>query len=383
MIDFSVLLVVVLLLYVLECVVWVPAGSVAFRLPSSSKRPIRMLTRPNPMARSGIAFSLPFSIGSGVIVCSPLPISVCPQGVASGSQFMAGSKHHDFIFFKDMNKIEPSGKTLLINGDVFVATASEIQAAELGKILKRLKRQQLKDRPGEIERELAHSLDASYMDSRLKEYIEKTQRLAVDSLALSVIIFLAAPIVVWKWGLLAAWPFLFPVLLLNMLLIAWDFRRVARELFPKTGEGHWKAIMTIILSPPAALHPTKHLALDFGRDCHPLALAAARCSETDFRELASWVLRDTMFAPEMGESTDRQAEDCAKWFRQRFQNAVSSLLSYKGYRPEGLIAPPPRESERVQAYCPRCLCQFVIPEGICRDCGEISLRAFKKMKDLK
>ena len=376
MIDFNVLLVAVLLLYFLECVVWVPAGSVAFRLPSGSKRPIRMLTRPRPVARSGIAFSFPFSMGSGVIVCSPLPISVCPQGIASGSWFVTGSKQHDFISFKDMNQVEQVGKNLLINGNAFVATASEIQAAELGEILERLKRQQLKDRAAEIERELAHSLDAGYMNSRLQEYVEKTERLRVDSLVLFITIFLVSPIVVWMRGIAAVWPFLLLALLLNAMLIAWDFRRVARELFPKSSEGHWKAIITILLSPPAAMHPTKYLARDFGRDCHPLALAAARCSETDFRELASWVLRDMNFPPEMDRATDNQAENCTEWFRQRFQSAVSSLLRDKGYSSEKLMAPPQRESECVQAYCPRCLCQFVIPEGVCKDCGEVSLRTF-------
>jgi len=336
-----------------------------------------MLTKPRAVAGSSIAFSLPFSVGSGVIVCSPMPVSLCPQGIALNPRLVTAFERREFIAFEDMHRIEPAQQNLLINGSLFVAASSEIQAIELAEVLKRLKQEKVTDRPAVIEKEIARSLDAGLMYSRLQDYADKTRQLKFDSLVLFGLIFLVSPIAVWRWGLPAAWPFLLSALLLNVLLIAWDLSRTDHELFPKEREVRWQAIVMVLLSPPAALHATKYLARDFGRGCHPLALAAARCSETDFRELAAWVLRDVKFAPERGEgTTDPRAADCGKWFRQRLQMAMCSLVRNKGHSPDELIAPPTRESEYVQSYCPRCLCQFVIREGACKDCGEISLRAF-------
>jgi hypothetical protein len=375
MTDFGLLLVVILLLYLLECAVWVPAGSVAFRLASDSKRPIPMLTKPGAAARAGVAFSLPFSPGSAVIVCSPWPMALSPQGIASDPRLAARPGSRDFIAFDDMRRIERDQHKLLINGFTFVAAASEVQTRILGEMLQRLKETKLKDRAARIEREIAGSLDPSVVESRLQEYAEKTRRLRFASLALFVVIFIASPITVWRWGLAAAWPFLLAAVLLSMLFVAWDLRRAVRGLFPNQRETPWQALATVLLSPPAALHATQYVARDFARGFHPLAIAAARCTDKDFRELAAWVQRDMKFAPERG-ATNPAAADCDKWLRQTLDTAVTSLLRKKGCSPDELLLPPPRESEDVQSYCPRCLCQFVISQGVCADCGEISLRAF-------
>lgn len=374
MTDFGFLLVVILLLYLLECAVWVPAGSVAFRVASDSKRPIPMLTKPRAAAGAGIVFSLPFSPGSGVIVCSPWPMALSPHGIASDPWLAVRPGSRDFIAFDDMH-IERDQQKLLINGFTFVVAASEVQARGLGEMLQRLKETKLKDRAARIETEIASGLDPSVVESRLQEYAEKTNRLRFDSFTLFIVIFIASPITVWRWGLAAAWPFLLVALLLNMLLIAWDLRRAVRGLFPNQRETPWQALATVLLSPPAALHATQYLARDLVRGFHPLAIAAARCTDKDFRELAAWVQRDVKFTPEH-EATNPVAADCHKWFRQTLDTAVTLLLRKRGCSPDELLGPPPRESPDVQSYCPRCLCQFVIREGVCADCGEIYLRAF-------
>ena len=127
-------------------------------------------------------------------------------------------------------------------------------------------------------------------------------------------------------GAPAIWPFLLTYLVLNVSLIAWDFRRANRELFPTTGMTRWSTITMILLLPPAALRATKFLARDIGYGYHPLAFAASRSSNREFRALASWVLREVMFVPDTGESLDKRAEDCTQWFRLRFQNAVLELV---------------------------------------------------------
>jgi hypothetical protein len=379
MIDYGFLLAVLFLLYLLECVAYIPVGSVAFRLPSSAKRRMRLLTKPQPALRSSLVFSLPFSVGSGIIVCSPLPISLCPQGIACNPR-IASSGQREFIAFDDMQQIDSAQRNLLINGASFVTAASEIQAGEIREMLQRVKQQRLPERQAEIEREIARSVDVDRMCSRLAAYADKAWDLKVDLIALFVVIFLVSPIVVLKLGLATVWPFVIAVLLLNVALIAWDFRRINREVF-QNANVPWQAIVMVLLSPPAALHATKYLARDLGRGYHPLALAAARCSDADFLNLAAWVLRDVRFAPEQETGgTDTRATDCRKWFYHKLQTGLYSLVRKKGFAADDLMGPPRRESEYVQSYCPRCLSQFVIREGVCTDCGRIPLNSFEVVR---
>jgi hypothetical protein len=376
MIEFWFLLSVLLLLYVAECAVWVPAGSIAFRLPFNPEGHIRMITRVWTVPRSSIAFAFPFPLGSEVFICSPLPVLLSPGGITAGPGFMGGVARDEFVAFEDMLRIEPDLRTLLINGTAFVATPSEVQAAALADLLKRLRNRTLKERASAIEKEFAHCLDSDCAYSRLKEYAEKTSDVRIDSFVLLLAIFAVSPALVWRWGLAAIWPFLLAYLVLNVSLIAWDFSRADRELFPKSGTTRWTTITMILLSPPAALRATKYLARDIGHGYHPLAFAASRCSKKEFRALASRVLREVMFAPATDVKLDRRYADCTEWFRRRFQSAVLALVSKKGDNPEGLIAPLPRESERAQSYCPICLSQYVIPDGVCTDCDRVSLRPF-------
>jgi hypothetical protein len=376
MIEFWFLLFFLLLLYVAECAVWVPAGSVAFRLPFNPKRPIQMITKLRPVRRSGITFAYPFSLRSEVMICSPLPLLLSPGGIVADPGVVAGLTRGEFVPFDEMLRIEPELRTLLVNGKAFVTTASEVEATELAELLKRVRKRKLKDRASEIEKVLDHTLDPDGAYSRLKEYTDRTSDLRLDLLGLLLVIFVISPILVLRWGLVAMWPFLLAYLVLNVSLIAWDFRRANRELFPMTGLTRWSSITMIMLSPPAALHATKYLARDIGYGYHPLAFAASRCSNREFRELASWVLRDVMFVPDTDESLDRRSADCVQWFRSRFQNAVLALVHKHGINPNELIAPPSRESERVQSYCPRCLSQFVISDGACTDCDRIPLLPF-------
>ena len=335
-----------------------------------------MLTKPRAMARPDITFVFPFSFRGGVVVFPLASISICPRGITVDRWILAEASQTEFVAFENISSIEAIQRELVVNGTRFAVAASEGQAAKFETIVKRLKARTLPDRSAEIERELSQSLDADLIRSKLDEYIKKTSELSIDSFALFVTIFMVSPIVVWRWGLVGTWPFLLCSVVLIVALTAWDYHRTNLELFPTSSVSQWRAIASILLSPPAAMHATKYLARDLGRDCHPLALAAARCSKEDYRTLASWVLRDLRFPRETGEPGDILAADCTDWFARQLGSAVSSLLRNSGQEPEELLAPPSRESGLAQSYCPRCLSQFVIPGGLCPDCGGIPLRSF-------
>ena len=375
MIEFDFLLFVLLLLYFVECAIWVRAGSTAFRLPSGPTLPLRMITKPRAANLSGIVFAFPlFFRGGGVVVSTPWPVFVSPMGIVAEPRFAPSESK--FVAFEDILHVEHAQQNLLINGKRFAAANSNLQAAQLERFVRRIKKRKLHDRPVEIERELARCFEVDRARSLLNEHGERTFNLRFDSLMLFLAIFIASPVVVWRWGLNGAWPFLLSYLVLNLSLIAWDFRRTDRDLYRDFSEGRAGQTLTILISPPVALHATKYLTRDIGFSFHPLALAAAGSSDEDFRSLASRVLRDLMFATETSLGADNRATECAEWFGERALKIVSALIREKGFSPEDLVSAPRRESESARSFCPRCLSQFVITDGNCADCGGIPLTPF-------
>ena len=133
-----------------DCAVWVPAGSIAFRLPFNPERPIRMITKLRALPRPGLVFAYPFSLRSEVVVCSPLPLSISPRGIVSGPGFVASVTGGNFVAFEEMRRIEAELRKLLVNGTAIVAAASEVQAIELVDLLKRVRKRTLKSVPPKL-----------------------------------------------------------------------------------------------------------------------------------------------------------------------------------------------------------------------------------------
>ncbi len=374
MIEFWLLLLVILALYVFECFVWVAPGSIAFRLTSNPLRAVRMLTKPRILPHPSIAFGIPFPFRSEIIVASPLPILLSPAGIVPA--VAVGVPPARFLAFEDMVDIVAEQKRLIINQTLFSISPSEAQAIDLAQMLIRLKSRSPTERKIEIAEDLARMIDPGVAGLRMKQFVDETISVSLSSLSLLIFTFVLSPIAVKLWGLTAAWRFLLAFVAFNVSLIAWDFYAASRSLFVATGKVSWSSIFTILLSPPTAMRATRYLAKDAACNSHPLAFAAAGSSNEDFCALASTILRDLIFAADIDAGVNDPAADCRQWFRNNFQDAVSQLIRQKGQNPDDLIAAPLRESEQARSYCPRCLSQFLIAEAVCLDCNRVSLKPF-------
>jgi hypothetical protein len=377
MIGFGSLLLVLFVLYLLECASWIPPGAIAFRWPIKRRSPLRVVTKPGPRSGSSIAFSFPLLFRSAILLSSWPSISISPEGIVDDSKGV-------FWAFDRISRIELSDRIVLINDNPFFRAASQEQANGLARLLKRLRSQECAARSDGICEYLAACLDVGGAASTLDAFANQTFHLSLDCFLLLFIAFVASPLAVFKFGLVRVWPFILLCLLLNVAVILWDFRAAEKALFPHRVGTRWEAFLTILLSPPAALHAIKYLARDVVAAYHPLAVASARCTEADFDTLASWNLRQLMFVPaapaasQDGQDGNDSGAECAEWFRRELLRQVSSLVRKKGRRPDLLVSPPPRQSEMVKSYCPRCWSEFVVAQGVCTDCGGVQLCSFRE-----
>jgi hypothetical protein len=375
--EYGFLLVLFLLLYLGECAVWVPAGSVAFCGFSGPARRLTLVTKPRTPPRSRIAFTIPFWLRNDIFVCGPSCLSVSPIGFAVNS-----TSKKTFTAFDEMARIAVEDDKLLINSSAFAVNCPEIQITELANWLKRLQGQSERMRILEIDKKIAHAFDIECADACLKRFTEATLPLHLDGLILLFAIFMLSPVVAWRWGLAASWPYIVSYLIFNASLVAWDFCSADRTL-SSTERTRWGTIAIILLSPAAAVRASKFLARDVAFEHHALAYAASRCSQASFRNLASWFLRESMFEPKIEGVSDQRCAESEEWFRLRIQRQILLVVRGHGDDPEAVITPFARESDQVHSYCPRCLAQFLTFEGYCSDCGSVPLRHFDRQVDDK
>ncbi|HXZ11199.1 MAG TPA: hypothetical protein VEG64_02295 [Candidatus Sulfotelmatobacter sp.] len=380
MIEFGLLLVVVLALYLMECAVWIPAGSLAFLLCSPLDHSLKLIVRPRPIERPSLAFSNPFVPWRAIMVCNPPRIWCSGDGIVSGcadfeqpSTKNGGNVIGNFVPFEEIRRLESEGKNLYVNGAKFASLGSEAEATFLAKWLQGLKSRAKQERAAEIYKEIKRKLAPERAAQVLSYSAQKIYSLGLDCLILTVATFLAMPFVVWRWGLSLTWPFLISFMIFNVGLIGWEFHSGQHDLYPQAKEARWMSMAMILLSPPAAMRATRYLAKDIAWDFHPLAMAAAAGSKGDFELLASWFLRDLTFSAELPVGGNLRAIESATWCRERFRLAVIDLVRKRGLDETALISPRIRESGLVQSYCPRCLCQYTVISGVCEDCGGISL----------
>jgi hypothetical protein len=175
---------------------------------------------------------------------------------------------------------------------------------------------------------------------------------------------------------LSTWPWLLGLLVAQMGMIAWLFRRAHRALFPDEKEARWTATLTIVLSPLVAIRANDIALRELFSLYHPLAVAQTLCSEKYFREMASRTLRELHFPLPSAVAPGTPAHDAEDWNRAALLRSVERFVADCGTPPKELLGPPARESPLCLSFCPRCCNQYRFADGTCPDCGGVQVRAF-------
>jgi hypothetical protein len=376
MISFALFIVVLLALYLAECVVFVQKGSIAFRESMIFKRRTTLLTKPRVNPVPGIALAFPFVGHSDVLLCSRPPFALSPTGIAIPLGLSASQSAGPFLRFENILSIESAQNKLVLNRYVRFATASKYEAELFAGLLNKIKQARPENRAELIARSISDSLSLSYADSRLDAFETETSIVRAFSSFLVAVFFILTPVAVWRFGIAVAWPFLAACVVTNILAILWAFLRSCKELRTRLKFDSAMESAMICLSPIHALRATKSLALYVSAELDPLAIAAARGSRAEFLALASVAVRTMIPDVDSYRGDSRDYEECARWYRERFEQAVARIIRTLGLPEDALHAPPNREALVSMSYCPRCHSQYVIATGVCDDCGGVPLRAF-------
>jgi len=357
-------------LYILQCIAWAPAASEILRIDWRFRAKVIPQSVRRRSGRNRFYFLNPFSPVAGAVVCEPFPairISGDLQPTASPPSKGDESTGRATIYLSEQEKqIHCEGKEVRASNRLLFTAHSEAFAVCVAVTLDRVRKKPPQERARAFEREFEKMFDLKKISARLEEYRERAAYLRIAVVLLLVFLFVLAPFLVRFWGLERIWPLLVAYLAGSLGWVGWSFWRLHRQLYPEVKEGRWQQVMVHALSPFSAIRANDLLWRDLFCAFHPAAVGHVLLSNKESRAQAERILRQASFRiEESGDSSDLS-----------MRRALENFLRKNGMPPEELLQAPKRESENCQSYCPLCLAQFVLVEGQCPDCGDVTLKKF-------
>jgi hypothetical protein len=377
------LLLVLALIYLSECLVWVPRGAVAF----ASWRGRRFGLRPSGTGmsnqRGGLLLSNPLPPLGTVFIVPNLPVSLAPAAVFAyssecldpGGRPWQTARH---LPIKEIRKVAADGRKLRVNGELFLKAASTFSARWLAELLRRLRKTPEHERAEFIKQMLDESLDTAKLAVRWRDFQSRARLIRILSNGLFVYLFLVVAPLILRFGFGQFGLWLLVGMLAQTITIAVLFRRAHMALYPDAGEERLKPFLTMLLAPPAAIRAADLLARHLLETFHPLAVAQVLCSSVRFKSFARQALLDLRY-PLLPVCPTTEPEPVAteQWFRTARREAAEKFVQLAGLKPDDLTAMPGPTEPANQSCCPRCGAQFVTRSGTCSDCGGRPLEPFK------
>ena len=375
------LLLILVLLYLSECVIWVKRESVAFVSAWGSRW--RLSVPPSWLgnANGGLLLLNPLPPGGRVFLSHLLPVSISPSGICAFNLQTLPSEAHspyqsgEFLPFSKIKDAGSDGAYLIINKEKFTKCATAKQAHALAKLTSSLAKASASKRENLARAWVVKQFAADEATTVLQESEKLIRPIQQMGVILFLFLFVLTPGIAFVYGLS---PLIIPVAIVMVAFavqIGIMFHRAHKKLYPAESSERLESLVKMILCPPVSIRAADVLTRNLLSEYSPIVLASVLpgSGETQF---VRGVILDLKH-PLKHEVVDETAAQAITWTAKEQLNVCLEQVKKGRYlKPEELLAPAQREENSV-SYCPRCRCQFVVSEGECPDCPGVKLVNFE------
>jgi hypothetical protein len=379
MTDLQTLYLIFAIVYLTQCVAWVPLDARVFSRSWLGRWQAGAPELELAAWKVKAVFSHPLPFLSGLLVQPGAPPIVTAEVIVDANWNdpapRAGHELPGVVEFPPPGKIENKGNHVLASGCVFYRASSAELARHVTSLLRAIAKLPADQRAHAIEKDLRRQFDVRLIEERLSAYAKSAFWVQALANTLFLLLFAVAPAYVVIGAIDPAWWSLLVVTLLVIAANTWSFRRAYRALYPEDGEGRWTETLTVALSPFAAIRAADTLFRHLLAVHDPLAVACVVLRRPVFERFAARALREIRFPlrPTAAESAQPQALRAALWFRHTRDRIVESFLRKQVDDVEAFLAPPAANSAGSRSFCPRCRNQFRLESGECTDCAGVAL----------
>ena len=366
------LILLLIVVYLLDCLVIVPEGSVVFvKWPPFGRFTMQRPRFPIFNRRFGVAFANPLPPLGLALPSRPSPLQFSPTGIASNSAPDAAESRGRFAEFREIRGVDVSERAVVVNGAVFAQAASDRLAAEAASSLRRLLARTGGERSQAVSLLARQSMDVSQIQKKVEEFGRMTAVLRVFCNLLFLHMFVLLPLFVSS-VLFPYWLAAIAVLELPILLLFW---RCRRRLNP--GESGWAAAQALlhILPPPSAVRAHDYLSSPLLDGFHPLAAALAVADRRAVRDLARRHLIEVHHPRPLDETENSSGKRIRREIVELQKKLLEATLADHGLSPGEMLQPPEREPGCL-SFCPKCRNQYLGAPVECPECPGIGVQPF-------
>lgn len=386
MTDLELIVVVLTVFYTAETLVWVRPATFAFvshglRVGGRFRARTLDTTPTIRNATGGLLWGSLFPWGV-VYLARPNPISYGSEGALGytaqhPTRDLRPTDDGPFVEWSTAKTAAVDGRSVVVAGKPFLATESATVAEFYAGELRRLAALNEKQRADAIDSLNVSAFDDAKLEAELSRVRKALRFLRVSCTLLFIYMFVGLPTLIVR-GMLdrfGDWLIGYAGVLLLHLTV---FYLTHRRLLPAARGKRWGRLFTMIVSPADAAKCYSLLQRDLPLGFHPLTVAAILCDRSTLLRIGRQTLLDLRLprAPEC-LATDPRVVAMERSFREQTQSAAEAILKRRKVDLNELLAPPPRDDERVVCYCPRCDEQWVERLEKCPTCG-IGARAYDR-----
>jgi hypothetical protein len=374
------LLLILILLYLTECLIWVKRESVAFVSRMGGRW--RLTVPPSWLgnANGGILFLNPLPPAGRVFLSHLSPISISPSGICAynlqtlPSEARSPGQTGHFLPFNKITRSTTDGVYLLVNDERFAKCATARQATTLAKLIGEMAKASAAKRERLARNWISKQFAVDDAAARLREGNAIIKPMRALSLILFLFLFVVTPVLVSSFGLLRLITPVAAVMVMLAVLIGILFYRAHKQLFPAESSERFENLVKMILCPPVSIRAPDIITRNLLAEYSPIVVASLLTRSNEQQFVRAFIL--DLQHPLKHEVSDETAEKTIAWTAAEQLNICLDQVKAGDYlKPEDLLAPAQREGNSI-SYCPRCRCQFVVSAVECPDCPGVALVDF-------
>lgn len=374
------LLLILILLYLTECLIWVKRESVAFVSRMGGRW--RLTVPPSWLgnANGGILFLNPLPPPGRVFLSHLSPISISPSGICAynlqtlPSEARSPGQTGQYLPFSKVSSSKTDGVYLLVNDERFAKCATARQARTLAKLIAEMTKASAAKRERLARTWISKQFAMDDAAARLSEGNVVIKPMRELSLILFLFLFVVTPVLVSSFGLMGLIIPVAAVMVILAVLIGILFYRAHKQLFPAEASERFESLVKMILCPPVSIRAPDILTRNLLAEYSPIVVASLLTGSSEQQFMRAFIL--DLQHPLKHEVSDESAEKTIGWTAaEQLNTCLEQVKAGRYLKPEELSAPTQREENSI-SYCPRCRCQFVVNAAECPDCPGVVLVDF-------
>ena len=374
------LLLILILLYLSECLIWVKRESVAFVSGMSGRWRLKVPPSWLGNANGGILLLNPLPPAGRVFLSHLSPISISPSGICAynlqtlPSEARSPGQTGRFLPFSKVTKSTSDGAYLIVNDERFAKCATARQARTLAKLIGEIAKASAAKRERLARAWISKQFAMDDAVARLDEGNGLIKPMRELSLMLFLFLFVVTPVLVSSYGLMGLIIPVAAVMVILAVLISILFYRAHKQLFPAETSERLESLVKMLLCPPVSIRAPDILTRNLLAEYSPIVLASLLTGSSEQQFVRAFIL--DLQHPLKHEVSDETAAKTIHWTAAEQLNVCLEQVKAGRYlKSEDLSAPTQREENSI-SYCPRCRCQFVVSALECPDCPGVVLVDF-------